>query len=404
MPDQQKIKKAVLQKIAWNEEGQVSNEGPKFEVQFNPETLNVAFSNQVAGGDQAGGSAIQFNSKGTTKLTFDLVFDVTDPKIAERFNADNKPTSTKDVRKVTKLVADFMQTERSGSGKDAKFTPPGIRFSWGSFRFDGVVNSITEKLEFFSADGIPLRSTLSVSITKQDVDINFNAPDTDAQGNANAGTAETTTPKEGKNSMADQMSKNGTPKPWQGDALANGIENPLDLPVGQPLALGGELAASFNAGLQGGIGLGASTGFSAGIGGSIGGSLGGSFGGSISGGIGAGIGIGGGVALGGGLGIGGGIGGGLGIGGGIGFDGGLDTGLSAGAAIGGSFGAAGFSSGGSFSSGSAGFNSGSSFSSGVLGVDIPSANNFEIDPSAELALNGGIDSDFTADSDADFNF
>lgn len=374
MPDQVKIKKAILQQIAWNEEGQVSSEGPKFEVQFNPETLNVAFSNQVAGGDQAGGSAIQFNSKGTTKLTFDLIFDVTDPKIAERFNADNKPASIKDVRKITKLVADFMQTERSGSGRDARFTPPGIRFSWGSFRFDGVVNSITEKLEFFSPAGIPLRATLNVSITKQDVDVNFNAPDTDAQGNPNAGTAETATPEQGKNSMADQTNKNGTPKPWQGDALANGIENPLDLPLGQPLSLGSDLAASFNAGLQGGIGLGA--------GGSIGGSLGGSFGGSISGGLSAGIGISGGASLAGGLGASAGIGGGL--AGGIGFDGGLDTSLSTGAGIGGSY--------------------TSSFRSGSLSVDISSTNNFEIDASAELALSGGIDSNFTADADADFNF
>ncbi len=374
MPDQVKIKKAVLQQIAWNNEGQVSSEGPIFEVQFNPETLNVAFSNQVAGGDQAGGSAIQFNSKGTTTLTFDLVFDVTDPKITERFNTNNKPASIKDVRKITKLVADFMQTERSGSGRDARFTPPGVRFSWGSFRFDGVVNSITEKLEFFSPAGIPLRATLSVSITKQDVDINFNTPDTDAQGNPNAGTAETATPAEGKNSMADQVNKNGTPKPWQGDALANGIENPLDLPLGQPLSLGGDLAASFNAGLQGGIGMGASAGFSASAG--IGGSLGGSFGGSISGGLGAG--------LSGGAALSGGIGGGLDINGGIGFDGGLDTSLSSGASIGGSF------AGG--------------FSSGSLGIDISSANNFEIDASAELALNGGIDSNFTADADADFNF
>lgn len=378
MPDQVKIKKAILQQIAWNEEGQVSSEGPKFEVQFNPETLNVAFSNQVAGGDQAGGSAIQFNSKGTTKLTFDLIFDVTDPKIAERFNADNKPASIKDVRKITKLVADFMQTERSGSGRDARFTPPGIRFSWGSFRFDGVVNSITEKLEFFSPAGIPLRATLNVSITKQDVDVNFNAPDTDAQGNPNAGTAETATPEQGKNSMADQTNKNGTPKPWQGDALANGIENPLDLPLGQPLSLGSDLAASFNAGLQGGIGLGAT--------GSIGGSLGGSFGGSISGGLSAGIGISGGTSLAGGLGAGAGIGGGLsgGIVGGIGFDGGLDTSLSTSAGIGGSY--------------------TSSFRSGGLSVDISSTNNFEIDASAELALSGGIDSNFTADADADFNF
>ena len=364
MPDQLTIKKALLQQIAWNDEGAVTTEGKKFEVQFNPETLNVAFSNQIDGGDQAGGSAIQFNSKGKTKLTFDLIFDVTDPKIGQRFNGDNKPENTNDVRRITKLVADFMQTERTGSGQNTKFTPPGVRFSWGTFRFEGVVDSLTEKLEFFSADGIPLRATLAVSITKQDVDINFNAPDTDSQGNANAGTEETAAPGENSNTMPDQTNKNGSPKPWQGDALANGIENPLDLPVGAPLSLGSDLAASFNAGLEGGVGLGISGGLS--------GSLGGSFGGSISAGIGADLGL----------------DAGLGIQGGIGFDGGLDIG--GGLGIGGNV--------------DSGFSAGLGGSSGGLGVEIGSGSNFDIDASTELALSGGIDSDLDFKADAEFNF
>ncbi len=380
MPEQKSIKKAVLQQIAWNEDGDVVNEGQEFEVQFNPETLSVAISNQVAGGDQAGGSAIQFNSKGTTKLTFDLIFDVTDPKIDQRFNKSNKPSSRADVRKITKLVADFMQTERTGSGQNTKFTPPGVRFKWGTFRFDGVVDSLTEKIDFFSDQGVPLRSTLSVSITKQDVDINFNAPDADSQGNPNAGTQETASPSEGS-SMADQTNQNGGSKPWQGDALANGIENPRNLPTGQPLNMGTDLAASVNAGLQGGAGFGAglSAGISGGIGGGLGGSLGGSFGGSIGGGLSIGAGIGGGIS--------GGIGGGLGGGIGAGIGGGLDAGISGG--FGGDVGA-GFDA--SFSGG---------FSDGI-GVDISADSGFNIDASTELVLSGGIDSDF--DVDTNFNF
>ena len=35
-------------------------------MQFNPETLTVTYTNQSAGGDQRGGSALQFVGKGTT--------------------------------------------------------------------------------------------------------------------------------------------------------------------------------------------------------------------------------------------------------------------------------------------------------------------------------------------------
>lgn len=309
MPDQQNITKAVLQKISWDKDGNVINPehpGPEFEVQFNPETLTVAFSNQVAGGDQAGGSAIQFNSKGTTKLTFDLFFDVTDPKLAQRFNKDNKPEFRNDVRRITKLVADFMQTEKKGSGKKAKFIPPGIRFKWGTFTFDGVVDSINEKIDFFSEEGVPLRATLGVGITKQDVDIDFIGGDVDAQGEPFAGTSAKPASKQGGN-MADELTKNGNSGPWQGDAMANGIENPRNLPLGQPLELGTDLAAQLNASLQvkAGVGFGASA--------SLGGSIGGSFGGGIS----ASLDSGGGLDIGGGLG--GGIGGGIDIGADSGF-------------------------------------------------------------------------------------
>jgi len=265
-------------------------------VQFNPETLSLAFSNQVAGGDQAGGSAIQFNSKGTSKLTFDLIFDVTDPKIDQRFNGSNKPESRSDVRKISKLVADFMSTERTGSGKNTRFVPPGVRFSWGTFRFDGVVDSLSEKLEFFSEQGVPLRSTMSVSITKQDVDVNFNAPAADAQGNPNAGTAETTLAPQGK-SIADLQGDK--PGPWQGDAIANGIENPRDLPIGTPLNLGTAEAAALNASLQGKAGMGIGGG-GFGLEGNIGGSFGVGIAGSLELGIDADVGLG--AGLGGGLG------------------------------------------------------------------------------------------------------
>ncbi len=284
MPEQKTIAKAVLQQITWNDNGDVTSTGDEFEVQFNPETLTVAFSNQVAGGDQAGGSAIQFNSKGTTKLSFDLIFDVTDPKISQRFNGKNKPESRTDVRKITRLVTNFMSTEPTGRGRNTRFVPPGVRFSWGTFRFDGVVDSLNEKLDFFSESGVPLRSTMGVSITKQDVDVNFNAPEKDSQGNSNAGTSNTATSKDKKGVDALLGDK---PERRVGEGIANGIENLRDLPIGTPLNLGSDIADLLNASLQGKAGMGIGGGF--GLEGNIGGSFGVGISGSLDLGIDAGL-------------------------------------------------------------------------------------------------------------------
>ena len=40
--------------------------------------------------------------------------------------------------------------------------PPGVRFLWGSFQFDGMMDSLEETLEFFSPDGRPLRASVSL--------------------------------------------------------------------------------------------------------------------------------------------------------------------------------------------------------------------------------------------------
>lgn len=252
MPGVLTIKRATLQPIAWAEDGTPSTTGEEFEVQFNPETLKLTFSNQVAGGNQAGGSSIQFNSKGKTKLAFDLFFDVTDPQIASKFSKPDKPESTADVRKISKKVLDYMQTEPTDVDGETRYVPPGARFIWGSFKFDGVMDSVNETLDFFSADGIPLRSTVSVSLTKQDVDAQFEdanvANKRDAQpGNKPAPAAQQ------NDSMSDVVGRRSNPEKWHGDALANKIENSRNITAGTPLQLGTPGAAALNRQIAGGV-------------------------------------------------------------------------------------------------------------------------------------------------------
>src|SRR5256885_14840249 len=130
--------------------------GQTVEVQFNPESLKVSFANQLVQpgtGDQAAGTTgLQFVGAGTTKLALQLWFDVT------AMEGD----SLDDVRRLTQKVIYFMTPQKSESEK-GQFVPPGVRFAWGSFLFDGMVDSLEESLEFFSPEGKPLRASVALT-------------------------------------------------------------------------------------------------------------------------------------------------------------------------------------------------------------------------------------------------
>jgi hypothetical protein len=168
MPQLVQPKRAQLWHIEWNDKQKVIYEKKRLEVQFNPESLKVAFSNQQAGGDAAGGNAIQFVGPGTTKLSVELLFDVTGPRVP---SAAGDPA---DVRRLTKEVVYFMTPVKVGGGKSPgkkgkktkdKYVIPGIRFLWGSFLFEGVLTSMNETLEYFSTDGRPLRASVTVEMS-----------------------------------------------------------------------------------------------------------------------------------------------------------------------------------------------------------------------------------------------
>jgi len=227
MPAPKEITKAFLQEIEWDKNGNVKKEHGRFSVQFNPESLKVAFSNQIAGDNNKGGSAIQFASRGTTKLSFELWFDAT-------VYAGKSPVD--DVRKLTQEVVAFMRIKKkTGRGEKAKYTPPGCRFQWGSFLFEGVVESINENLEYFSNTGKPLRASISVGMTKQDVEVKF-AP-TNAQAATNrqgAGTQQQQQARDG-DSVQDMSAREGQPENWQPRALENNVDDPLRMPQGSTL-------------------------------------------------------------------------------------------------------------------------------------------------------------------------
>ncbi len=209
--------------------------GKAFDVQFNPESLKLAFANEVkqpaasdapeGGADTAAGTAgIQFVGAGTTKLAMTLWFDVT----GEMANPVD------DVRRLTADVLHFMKP-RPVEGEEGKVAPPGLRVSWGSFLFDGVVESLEETLDWFSPAGLPLRASIALSMVQQKILVPEFAPATPGAPRARP---RPFTPARAGQSLQAMATAAGASAPWQAIAAGNGIEDPLRLPAGTPIDLG----------------------------------------------------------------------------------------------------------------------------------------------------------------------
>lgn len=200
------------------------------EVQFNPETLKVSLANQLAtaqgAGDQKGGAARQFVGAGTMKLAAQLWFDVS--------ARENGKPEAQDVRELTSKVAYFITPHQEGD----QFVPPVVRFVWGSFQFDGLMESLEESLELFSPEGRPLRASVSFTLSQQKISafvIGQAAPPPGAGARA-AGTTPMTPAPAGATVQA-LAAAAGQPGAWKEIASANGVENPRRLDPGRLLDL-----------------------------------------------------------------------------------------------------------------------------------------------------------------------
>src|SRR5262249_20716579 len=258
-PEQQGgLAKAEIRQLDANFKEEI-NKDNWTKVQFNPDSLKVSFANQIAqpsgSGDQNGPQANQFVGAGTTKLSVTLYFDVTAelPVGLPAFN---------DVRKLTQRIAYFITPKKEGSGQSTKYIPPSVRFVWGSFVFDGIMESMEESLELFSAEGRPLGASVAIALTQQKITESQFAqgvpkpPAVTRRGGADPGTAPMTEAPAGSNlqNMAANQAGGtggalGANGGWQAIATANGIENPRLLDPGQLIDLNPpSLSASANSG------------------------------------------------------------------------------------------------------------------------------------------------------------
>jgi hypothetical protein len=235
VPEPVKLEKAQLQELDATLEDVAPGAQP-VPVQFNPETLKLSFANQVqqpqSGGSSNGQQSRQFVGTGTTKLALQLWLDVTAQPYSDQ--------GLTDVRELTSKVTYFMTPKPAdgaaggsgggGSSQQTQLIPPGVRFAWGTFQFDGVMDQLEESLEFFSPDGKPLRASVSMTLSQQKI---FN-PEVAAgrRPSGGPGTSPLTAAPQG--SSLPQLAANaGAAAAWQSIASANGIEDPLRLQPGQ---------------------------------------------------------------------------------------------------------------------------------------------------------------------------
>jgi len=135
--------------------------GQTIPVQFNPLSLQVDITNSINQQGEAGGTN-QVSTQSSAKLGLDLLFDTS--------------ASGEDVRGKTRPLRAAVRAPQDSGGSGggtqssdagAAFVPPLVTFQWGTFTFSGIAESYRETLDFFSADGVPLRAQVAMSLKEQ---------------------------------------------------------------------------------------------------------------------------------------------------------------------------------------------------------------------------------------------
>ena len=250
-----------------NENGRVLSEteqrNNRVAVHFNPESLDITFTNSVQRGRINQPAQVSI-SEASAKLSMELVFDTTFTGIDVRIETN----------KVARMMNPYEQRPRRG--RQARQIPSIVIFEWGTIRFEGYIDSYREKLDFFSCEGVPLRATVTLSLTQQernfqphsseDDHLNLSGnglspgsnPQAARSGNAATGSGNTPVGNLGSNkSVADAVSARNSAAAGNSQvarcvAMVNGIEN-MRLPeVGELLFP--DVRVSASASLLSGVG------------------------------------------------------------------------------------------------------------------------------------------------------
>ncbi|WP_437755044.1 CIS tube protein [Sorangium sp. So ce1389] len=175
-----------------------------FPVHFNPSSLDYTITNTLQQGKAT--RPTQHVTQSTGKLSMELVFDTTD--------------KGEDVRIYTEQVAQLMApAEKNGP-------PPIAHFEWGEYTFAGMVESFREKIDFFSANGVPLRATVNLTLVRQDKVFEASKnPKTSTGGQLNVSESVAETQVGPRDSASRLAARGGAPSAARELAAQNGFES-----------------------------------------------------------------------------------------------------------------------------------------------------------------------------------
>lgn len=115
-------------------------------VLFNPAeyTFNISNSFQETSLPGLGNPIVQFVNGQSQTLSMELFFDTWTNE------------GGTDVTDRTRRFAELLDIDAD------LHAPPPVRFAWGSFSFQAVVQSLSQRFTMFNAEGTPVRATLTV--------------------------------------------------------------------------------------------------------------------------------------------------------------------------------------------------------------------------------------------------
>lgn len=185
-------------------------------LQFNPESMNLTGGPSMA--DERS-ERHQFTDDARYTLTFTTWFDVTASQ-----GADGAESAWDFINRLR-----FFRTPLHACKNENVPILPALYFQWGSFLFRGQMTGLTTNMEYFSADGQPLRASAAITIVGKPPLSNALA----GGGGAAATVQQTAAVMAAKVGQTLQQIASQTGAPWQSLAKLNGIENPRNLAPGK---------------------------------------------------------------------------------------------------------------------------------------------------------------------------
>ena len=138
-----------------------------FEVPFNPNTLTYSVNSNLYNAKAAREQAGPGGPSGVVNEQSDPTAKTDRASLSVRlfYHTYKSETSYTDVRDEIEKLRVFVRTGGNTGENDLK-----IKFSWGTWSFEGFLDAFSVAYQMFATDGTPVQAEVSITITGEDPD------------------------------------------------------------------------------------------------------------------------------------------------------------------------------------------------------------------------------------------